>query len=46
MHYFLGLEVWKGDGEPFVSQGEYANEIIHKFLMERFKPMEIPLATN
>ena len=24
MHYFLGMEVWKGDGELFVSQGKYA----------------------
>jgi hypothetical protein len=24
MHYFLGLEVWQGDGELFVSQGKYA----------------------
>jgi len=22
MHYFLGLEVWQGDGELFVSQGK------------------------
>ena len=28
MHYFLGLEVWKGDGELFVSQGKYENEIL------------------
>ena len=28
MHYLLGLKVWKGDGEMFVSQGKYANEIL------------------
>ena len=28
MHYFLGLEVWKGEGELFVSQVKYANEIL------------------
>jgi len=28
MHYFLELEVWKGDGELFVSQGKYAFEIL------------------
>ena len=28
MYYFLRLEVWQGDGELFVSQGKYANEIL------------------
>ena len=28
MHYFLGMEVWQKDGEVFVSQGKYANDII------------------
>jgi len=46
MHYFLGSEVWKGDGELFVSQGKYANEILHRFCMDSCKPMETPLATN
>ena len=46
MHYFLGMEVWKGDGELFVSQGKYANEILRRFHMESSKPMETPLAAN
>ena len=46
MHYFLGLEVWQGDGELFVCHGKYVNEILHKFYMESCKPMETPLATN
>lgn len=46
MHYLLGLEVWKGDGELFVSQSKYANEILQRFHMERCKPMETPLAGN
>jgi hypothetical protein len=46
MHYFLGLEVWQGDGELFVSQGKYANEILQRFCMDSCKPMETPLATN
>jgi len=25
MYYFLGMSVWQGDGELFVSQGKYAN---------------------
>ena len=35
MHYFLGLEVWKGDVELFVSHGMYANEILQRFRMDR-----------
>ena len=46
LHYFLGLEIWQRDGELFVSQGKYAKEILRKFHMERYKPMETPLAGN
>jgi len=46
MHYFLGMEVWQKDGELFVSQGEYANEILRRFHMEKCKPMHIALAGN
>eukprot|EP00253_Pinus_taeda_P031242 PITA_31242 len=46
MYYFLELEVWQGDGETFVSQGKYANEILQRFHMDSCKPMETPLATN
>eukprot|EP00253_Pinus_taeda_P016475 PITA_16475 len=46
MHYFLGMEVWQGDGDLFVSQGKYANEILKRFYMERSKPMETLLACN
>ena len=46
MHYFLGMEVWKGDKELFVSQGNYANEILKKFHMERNKARETPLVQN
>jgi len=46
MHYFLGMEVWQGDGELFVYQGKYANEILRRFHMESSKPMETPLAGN
>jgi len=44
MHYFLGMEVWQKDGEVFVSQGKYANEILRHFHMEKCKPMQTPLA--
>eukprot|EP00253_Pinus_taeda_P031063 PITA_31063 len=46
MHYFLGMEVWQRDGEVFVSQGKYANEILRHFHMDMCKPMETPLAGN
>ena len=46
LHYFLGLEIWKQDGEIFVSQGKYAKEILRNFHMEICKPMETPLAGN
>jgi len=46
MHCFLGLEVWKSDGDLFVSQGKYANKILQKFYMDRCKAMETPLVTN
>eukprot|EP00253_Pinus_taeda_P027010 PITA_27010 len=46
MHYFLGMEVWPKDGEVFVSQGKYANEILRRFHMEKCKPMQTPPAGN
>eukprot|EP00253_Pinus_taeda_P035572 PITA_35572 len=46
MHYFLGMEVWQGDGELFVSQGKYANEILRRFHIESCKPMETSLTGN
>ena len=46
MHYFLGMEVWQKDGEVFVSQGKYSNEILRRFPMEKCKPMQTPLAGN
>eukprot|EP00253_Pinus_taeda_P024618 PITA_24618 len=46
MHHFLGMEVWKGDGDLFVSQGRYANEILRRFHMDSSKLMETPLACN
>eukprot|EP00253_Pinus_taeda_P029730 PITA_29730 len=45
MHYFMGMEVWQGEGELFVSQEKYANEILRRFRMvQSSKPMETPLA--
>eukprot|EP00253_Pinus_taeda_P008735 PITA_08735 len=44
--YFLVLEVWQGGGELFVTQDQYANEILMKFRMESSKPMDTPLIEN
>eukprot|EP00253_Pinus_taeda_P030067 PITA_30067 len=46
MHYILDLEVWQKDGELFVSQGKYANEILRRFHMEKCEPMQTPIASN
>ena len=46
LYYFLGLEIWKIDGELFLSQKKYAKDIMRKFHMELNKPMETPLAGN
>ena len=46
LHYFLGLEIWKRDGEIFLSQGKYTKVILRKFYMEGSKPMETPFAGN
>eukprot|EP00253_Pinus_taeda_P002835 PITA_02835 len=46
MHYYLGIEVWQKDGEVFVSQDKYANEILRRFHMEKCKPMQTPLTSN
>ena len=46
LHYFLGMEVWQKDGELFVFQGKYANEILRRFHMKKCKPMQTPLAGN
>jgi hypothetical protein len=46
LHYFLGLEIWQRDGELFVSQGKYEGQILGKFHMEGYKPMDTPLPGN
>eukprot|EP00253_Pinus_taeda_P029781 PITA_29781 len=44
IYYFLGMEVWQEDGELFVSQGKYSNEILRRLHMEKCKPMQTHLA--
>ena len=38
--------MWQKDGELFVSQDKYANEILRRFHMEKYTPMQTPLAGN
>lgn len=45
-HYFLGLEIWRGDGEIFLRQGKYDLEILKSFRMQDCRPMATPLVTN
>ena len=45
-HYFLGLEIWQREGELFVSQGKYVREILGKFHMQDYKPMDTPHPKN
>lgn len=46
MHYFIGLEVWQGDGELFVIHGKYSSKILQIFHMDNFTLVDTPLATN
>eukprot|EP00253_Pinus_taeda_P023770 PITA_23770 len=46
MKDFLGLEVWQIEGELFVSQGNYGNDLLPKFHMGICKPMQTPLEIN
>ena len=43
LHYFLGLEIWQHSDGLFVSQGKYAQEILEKFNMHGYKPVDTPL---
>ena len=43
LHYFLGLEIWQRKGGLFVSQGKYVREILEKFNMQGYKPINTPL---
>lgn len=42
LSYYLSLKVRQGKDDMFISQGEYANEILKKFDMENCKPVSIP----
>jgi hypothetical protein len=46
MHYYLGLEVWQNHGEVFLGQGKYVINILQKFGMMDYKPMDTPMNTD
>eukprot|EP00253_Pinus_taeda_P017698 PITA_17698 len=46
MCYFLGLEVWQGDGDIFLGQGKYTTEVLKRFHMQDCRPMTTHLVTN
>jgi hypothetical protein len=46
MHYFLGLEVWKRQGEIFLSRGKYIVDVIKRFGMMDCKSMSTLMITN
>jgi hypothetical protein len=43
MHYFLGLEVWQSPERIFLNQGKYTVEILKRFDMLEYKPMNTPM---
>jgi hypothetical protein len=46
MHYFIGFEVWQKHGEIFLSQSEYAVDVLHRFGMLDCKSMTTPMIYN
>ena len=46
IHYFLGLEVWKTQGETFLAQGKYIVDVLNRFGMMYFKSMSTLMVTN
>ncbi|XP_031277700.1 uncharacterized protein LOC116136136 [Pistacia vera] len=46
MSYFLGMEIHQSQHGIFVSQKKFANEILHKFDMDRCKPVDTLLVAN
>ena len=46
MHYFLGMKVWKTNGEIFLGQRKYCIEILKRFRIEDCKAMSTPMIMN
>lgn len=39
MHYFLGIEVWKDDGNILISQRKYTLDLLQRFKMSECKSL-------
>ena len=46
LHYCLGLEYWRNDGQTFVSQGKYVRKVLKKFKMDQCKFSYVPMQQN
>lgn len=44
MHYIIGLEVFQDDNKKFIFQTKYVNDFLHKFGMENYTIVAIPIA--
>ena len=44
MKYFLGLEVTQFDKGIFIFQHKYATDVLHRFRMDKCKPVETPIS--
>ena len=46
LHHFLGIEVYQSKNDFFISQENYAKEIMRKFKMENANPVSTPCITG
>lgn len=46
LHYYLGLEVWRNEGQTFVCQSKYVREILRRFKMDQCKSSKVPMQQN
>ena len=46
MRYFLGIQVQQSNGEIFISQEKYLEDLLKKFRMSNCKPVTTPLSLN
>eukprot|EP00253_Pinus_taeda_P006280 PITA_06280 len=46
LHYCLGLEVFRDTGQTFLTQGEYARNLLEKFTMDQCRTTATPLQQN
>jgi histone deacetylase 1/2 len=46
LHYFLGIEVKRGDDGLVLSQQRYATDIVHRANMGNCRPVDTPISTS